>query len=208
MDEIGSGVLAAARAGWQLGVDIQTDRAIAELQQQIATLEVQRRQAVSNAHAIAAERDRAVEQNRTDREQIDHLKQREKQLLEQVEDLKARNTSTYNRYWDESQKKLELIAAAKSAIAEQKARVVEEHRKFRATFARLVGAEQTFRNLASEILDRAPGLDLAMLNNAARRRVLLNAWNESVRANEIPTPSNSFSFEPLNSIVNSSNGAG
>jgi len=211
MNEIQSAVLAASRVGYDVGRQMQVDRLINEWAQYANSYKAQRDDAWEEIRSLKAKLAEAQEERRALQAKLKDSDTQVKSLGANASILERKNASLSNdvaslRGWKERalnlvQKHVQESEASKKVEEGERKKLVEklnlQTARLTATWARLTGAERVLGRLVSELLDRAPTVNLEMLDDGQRRSVLERAWIDVIKSKAKYEPALSFTFEPL-----------
>jgi uncharacterized protein YhaN len=232
LSEIANTMRIAGRVGYEVGRQIQVDRALNEWANYANFYRAERDEARSQRSYVKKQLEVSEQQADELRAQVARLKKEDEGLRAQVARLNKENeglSADVLRLYefkkdaliamkaqieeskadkasiDASKRKataaLQQVELIKKAANEQIKQLVEklnlQSNRLTATWARLTGAERVLGRLVSEVVDRAPTLQLEMLSDTQRRIVLLNAWTEVVKSKARYEPALKFTFEPL-----------
>lgn len=218
LSEIANTMRIAGRVGYEVGRQIQVDRALNEWANYANSYRAERDEARSQRSYVKKQLEVSEQQADALRARVARLKKENEGLSAdvlrlgkfkkdaliamkaQIEESKADKASI-----DASKRKataaLQQVELIKKAANEQLKQLVEklnlQSNRLTATWARLTGAERVLGRLVSEVVDRAPTLQLEMLSDTQRRIVLLNAWTDVVKSKARYEPALKFTFEPL-----------
>lgn len=218
MHEIMGAVSAAGRAGYEIGRQIQVDRVINDWANYANGYRSQRNDAWRQIETSNIRLKNYQQQVEELQEQIASLKKKNLKLLDDLR-RETNDKETYKKNLKvQIQKTADVITIAKTSErrvidAMHQVEVLKKnsdvHRqellvklnlqtnRLTATWARLAGAERVLGRLVVELVERAPGLDLEMLDDKNRKTVLVKAWNEVVKSKARYEPLLSFTFAPL-----------
>lgn len=225
MKEIGSAVTAASLVGLEVGRQIQVDRVINEWAQYANSYKAQRDEARWEIRAVRAQRDEAWDEIRSLKAKLSETQEERRVLLAKLKDSETQvksvraNTSALERKnaslsdelarltkWKQDalasvQKHLSEVETWNKKKEDERKKLVEklnlQTARLTATWARLTGAERVLGRLVSDLLDRAPTVELEMLDDGQRRSVLERAWTDVVKSKAKYEPALRFTFEPL-----------